>query len=623
MDLNDLMADVKYASAMQMETPDPQKKMVPVSDVDLKTFMADLEIKQQLTAPAICDGPLGLYSFTRFLESQGEVALAMGAFIIDCVLYRRTLSETRRKTLMEEMKATYLGGSAPKKDKIPFPHIDLCRTMQPGEEPVPTGGGTARNKAGTMMNRGSKGGRNSQRSNLNWPITTQKATDLGPTSCDNTAFDKLDALVINTLGGYLTVFKQSDDCKEYLQYLYRQKTNLTGEDFNKFRILGKGGFGMVYGCRTFSTGKMYAMKEICMKRIKRRKAFELCWNEHWALKQLDSPFTVNLKFAFKSGNRLVLVIDLMMGGDLKYWLAQHKCFDYTRSQYYAARTILGLKALHELNICYRDIKPENMLVDEQGRIRLSDLGLACRVHTELKGASGTPGYMAPEMLRKEVYDHRVDYFSFGCMLIEFILGVCPFRTKEAANWGGKKKKKKKKKNADGGDDAAAAKAAKKKDACAKMAQAILEMNPDMSADLWTEPNFKKAHAREFCKKLLNKDPEKRLGGNGIKEIMDHAYFADLDFDAIVSETIEPPFAPGKNINAKDADAIGEFESLGAEVSLEDKDFKIADWNFVSPKAYQAEIVWLLQWEVEKNGGKRKGGHGGGGEKAKSGACTIL
>ena len=206
---------------------------------------------------------------------------------------------------------------------------------------------------------------------------------------------------------------------------------------------------------------------------------------------------------------------------------------------------------------------------------------------------------------------------------KFILGVCPFRTKEAANWGGKKKKKKKKKDDEG--DPAAAKAAKKKDACAKMAQAILEMNPDMSADIWTEPDFKKSHCREFCKKLLNKDPDKRLGAGGCQEIMDHQYFSELDFDAIVAETIEPPFAPGKAINAKDADAIGEFESLGAEVSLEDKDFDIKAWNFVSSKAYQAEIVWLLQWEAEKNGGKPKhgGGGGGGGEKAKSGACTIL
>ena len=63
-----------------------------------------------------------------------------------------------------------------------------------------------------------------------------------------------------------------------------------------------------------------------------------------------------------------------------------------------------------------------------------------QVHSELKGASGTPGYMAPEMLRREVYDHRVDYFSLGCMVVEFVVGVCPFRTRDAAHWGGRKKK---------------------------------------------------------------------------------------------------------------------------------------------------------------------------------------
>ena len=353
--------------------------MVKVGDTELKGFIAELDMKGQFSAAAIMSGPLGLYSFTRFLETQGEIALAMGCFIMECVQYKRSLSEAHRKTMQESIKSTYLAGSPPKKEKIPFPLIDLCRTYLTGEEPVPKG-----KAGGTMMNRGSKGNpkRNSTRSGHNtWPITAAKATDLGPTSLAPDALDKLDGLVTTALNGYVPIFKQSELCKEYLQYLYRQQNNLTPEDFNKFRILGKGGFGMVYGCRTFATGKMYAMKEICMKRIKRRKAFELCWNEHWALKQLDSQFAVNLKFAFKDKNRLVLVIDLMMGGDLKYWLSQHKCFGFEASRYYAARTLLGLKALHDRDFVYRDVKPENMLVDEHGRVRLSDLGLACRVRS--------------------------------------------------------------------------------------------------------------------------------------------------------------------------------------------------------------------------------------------------
>jgi len=92
---------------------------------------------------------------------------------------------------------------------------------------------------------------------------------------------------------------------------------------------------------------------------------------------------VGLKYAFHDAesSRLVLVIDLMMGGDLKYWLSQQKCFGFEASRYYAARTLLGLKALHDRDFVYRDVKPENMLVDEHGRVRLSDLGLACRVRS--------------------------------------------------------------------------------------------------------------------------------------------------------------------------------------------------------------------------------------------------
>ena len=102
-----------------------------------------------------------------------------------------------------------------------------------------------------------------------------------------------------------------------------------------------------------------------MKRIKKRRAFELCWNERRALAVVDSPFAVGLKYAFHDAesSRLVLVIDLMMGGDLKYWLSQHKCFGFEASRYYAARTLLGLKALHDRDFVYRDVKPENMLVD--------------------------------------------------------------------------------------------------------------------------------------------------------------------------------------------------------------------------------------------------------------------
>ena len=103
---------------------------------------------------------------------------------------------------------------------------------------------------------------------------------------------------------------------------------------------------------------------------------------------------------------------------------------------------------------YRDLKPENILMDELGRTRISDLGLACKVTTELKGTCGTRGYMAPEMLKRDAeghrlcYDQTVDWFSFGCVVFEFMHGKSPFRSSRAKNF--------KKKEEGGEDDAAAA-----------------------------------------------------------------------------------------------------------------------------------------------------------------------
>ena len=104
---------------------------------------------------------------------------------------------------------------------------------------------------------------------------------------------------------------------------------------------------------------------------------------------------------------------------------------------------------------------------------------------------------------------------------------------------------------------------------------------------------------------MHKDPSKRLGSNGVKDILDHAFFSGLDLDEVLADAVEPPFAPGKAINAKDAESIGDFASLGDDVPLSDGDFDTERWNYVSPDAYQAEVVWLLQWEEEKRGGPRK------------------
>ena len=243
------------------------------------------------------------------------------------------------------------------------------------------------------------------------------------------------------------------------------------------------------------------MKTLSKRRIKMKKAEALCMNERNILAIVQSPYVVCLKYAFTTDSDVFLVLDLMTGGDLGYHLSRKGRFLEKEACYYAARTLLGIAALHEKNIAYRDLKPENILMDEVGYTKISDLGLACKVgKSGLTGTcgtyddilliplsihhiytpitltllfqypyqqtlsntllmpqatthslntpinlthhnTGTRGYWAPEMLRRDIggkrerYTVTVDWFSFGCVVYEFLYGISPFRTERARKWG--------------------------------------------------------------------------------------------------------------------------------------------------------------------------------------------
>jgi len=194
-------------------------------------------------------------------------------------------------------------------------------------------------------------------------------------------------------------------------------------------------------CKKATTGKLYAMKVMKKKRIKLKKSRHLALNERSVLAAINSPFVISLKYAFETKSNVYLVMDLMIGGDLSFHLNQKGYFSKDECLYYAARIILGLQALHDKKYVYRDLKPENCLLAEDGRIRLTDLGLTTKIHKKLNGPAGTRGYWAPEMLKKDengrrcVYDQCVDWFSFGCVVAEMISGVNPFRSEAALKFG--------------------------------------------------------------------------------------------------------------------------------------------------------------------------------------------
>ena len=145
------------------------------------------------------------------------------------------------------------------------------------------------------------------------------------------------------------------------------------------------------------------------------------------LSMLHHPFIVNMAYAFQDFDNLYLVMDLLTGGDLRYHIGKNKVFSERQSRFFIASLLLGLEYIHSKNIIHRDIKPENLVLDENGYVHITDFGIAKEVRGDNhKETSGTPGYMAPEVLCGKTHSFPVDFFAIGVMVYEFMLGELPY-----------------------------------------------------------------------------------------------------------------------------------------------------------------------------------------------------
>lgn len=301
----------------------------------------------------------------------------------------------------------------------------------------------------------------------------------------------------------------------------------------------------------------------------------MCIAEREALEAIDSPFVVSLKYAFHSPSSVFLVLDLMMGGDLCFHLRNSGCFNMEQTRFYAARTLLGLSILHLHGFVYRDLKPENILLDSDGYSKITDMGLAKFVDNKARGVTGicgTRGYWAPEMLttdsegHKSRYSFEVDWFSLGCCMYEFLLGVSPFRTDAAKNFG------------EGFDHTTRA----GKDHA--MDLAVMEMDPDLSV-------IPDENCRSLLTGLLTKNPNRRLGAKGFQEIAHHPFFEDIPWDTL--HRVVPPFKPSRKDNVARGSELSSFEDekeMGKiRLEAEDQEF-YSDWNYISKKGAQEELV---------------------------------
>lgn len=217
------------------------------------------------------------------------------------------------------------------------------------------------------------------------------------------------------------------------------------DDFEALRTLGKGSFGKVLLVRKRDgqdRGKLFAMKILQKRKVVARDQVEHTKAERSVLARMKHiPFIVNVHYAFQTDESLFLVLDFVQGGELFFHLKEHGRFAETAVCFYSAQMLLALEQIHDRGVVYRDLKPENLLLDSDGYIRLTDFGLSkehvSQTHSGASTFCGTAEYIAPELLSKHSGGGRrkdkkvphgtaVDMWSLGILMYEMIHGLPPF-----------------------------------------------------------------------------------------------------------------------------------------------------------------------------------------------------
>ncbi|KAF9343344.1 hypothetical protein BGX26_005880 [Mortierella sp. AD094] len=204
--------------------------------------------------------------------------------------------------------------------------------------------------------------------------------------------------------------------------------------FKFLRVIGKGSFGKVRMVERRETGKVYALKYISKEQVIKMEAVRNILRERQILESVDHTFVVNMRFAFQDDEYMYMCMDLMMGGDLRFHMNRRNFGeDVVRS--WIAETSSAVAYLHSLGIVHRDIKPDNVLLDEKGHAHITDFNISCKLTPEkpfLTSQSGTVAYMAPEVFKGTGYGTSVDWWALGVIFYECIYNQRPFLTENIA-----------------------------------------------------------------------------------------------------------------------------------------------------------------------------------------------
>lgn len=188
------------------------------------------------------------------------------------------------------------------------------------------------------------------------------------------------------------------------------------------RVIGRGSYGKVCLVQFKKTNDLYAMKSLKKNVLLDEDQVESTLLEKKILQSIDHPFLVGMVFCFQTEERVYFVLPFIRGGELFQHLRQNKYFPEEKVKFYAAIIGLSLEYLHKKGIIYRDIKPENILLDEDGYLKLIDFGMAKILKDDeiTNSFCGTPEYLAPEIITGEGHNRMADWWSYGTLVYEML-----------------------------------------------------------------------------------------------------------------------------------------------------------------------------------------------------------
>ncbi|KAJ7972629.1 Non-specific serine/threonine protein kinase [Quillaja saponaria] len=387
--------------------------------------------------------------------------------------------------------------------------------------------------------------------------------------------------------------------KKETEYMRLQRHKMGVDDFDLLTMIGKGAFGEVRVCRELATGHVYAMKKLKKSEMLRRGQVEHVKAERNLLAEVDSNCIVKLYCSFQDDDYLYLIMEYLPGGDMMTLLMRKDTLAEDEARFYVAETVLAIESIHKHNYIHRDIKPDNLLLDRYGHLRLSDFGL-CKpldcstiqegdfsVGQNVNGVTqneecpaapkrtqqeqlqhwqknrrmfaystvGTPDYIAPEVLLKKGYGMECDWWSLGAIMYEMLVGYPPFYSDDPMS------------------------------TCRKIVNWRTHLKFPEEARL-------SPAAKDLISKLLC-NVNQRLGTKGADEIKVHPWFKDTEWDKLYQ--MEAAFIPEVNDDL-DTQNFEKFEESDNQARTSSKTgpwrkmLSSKDINFVGYTYKNFEIV---------------------------------